>query len=73
MIASERGEVGLPAGMDTRIFETFARGEGSDRTGGSGLGLAIARSFADAMGLGIAACNRPEGGAEFSLRFPAPG
>lgn len=53
-------------------LKTFERIAGSDRKGGAGLGLAIVRGFAEAMGLGIAAENRPEGkGAAFTLSFPA--
>lgn len=62
---------GLPAGQEGRIFETFARLEGSDRTGGTGLGLAIVKGFAEAMGLGVSAANRADGkGAVFTIRFP---
>jgi two-component system, OmpR family, sensor histidine kinase KdpD len=66
---------GLPPGEEHRIFETFARIEGSDRKGGTGLGLAIVRGFSAAMGLSVAAANRtdrPEGdnrGACFSILF----
>ncbi len=52
------------------MFEVFARGEGSDRSGGSGLGLAIVKGFADAMGVSILAANEATGGASFTLRFP---
>jgi two-component system sensor histidine kinase KdpD len=63
---------GLPAGSEARVFETFARLEGSDRTGGSGLGLAIVKGFADAMGLPVRAANRQERkGARLSIFFPA--
>ena len=62
---------GLPPGEENRIFETFARIEGSDRKGGTGLGLAIVKGFAEAMGLGVDAANRPDRqGACFTLRFP---
>jgi two-component system sensor histidine kinase KdpD len=62
---------GLPAGTERRIFETFARIEGSDRKGGSGLGLAIVKGFAEAMGFSVEAANRSDRtGACFSLRFP---
>ena len=62
---------GLPAGEEERVFETFARLEGSDRTGGTGLGLAIVRGFAEAMGLTVSASNRDgEAGAVFTLTFP---
>jgi len=61
---------GLPAGEEARIFETFARIEGSDRKGGTGLGLAIVKGFAEAMGLTITAGNRDDrAGARFSIRF----
>ena len=60
---------GLEPGSEKRVFDTFAQGRGSDRSGGSGLGLAIAKGFAEAMQVGIAARNHPEGGAEFSLSF----
>ncbi|MBL8220959.1 MAG: hypothetical protein JNL62_17130, partial [Bryobacterales bacterium] len=49
------------------IFDTFAQGKGGDRHGGSGLGLAIAKGFSDALGIGIAAANHPEGGAAFII------
>jgi two-component system sensor histidine kinase KdpD len=62
---------GLPAGEENRIFETFARIEGSDRKGGTGLGLAIVRGFCHAMGLTVTASNRTDGkqGACFTIRF----
>jgi two-component system sensor histidine kinase KdpD len=62
---------GLPPGEEARIFETFARLEGSDRKGGTGLGLAIVKGFAEAMGLSVAAATRDEPkGACFMIRFP---
>ncbi|ODU72203.1 MAG: histidine kinase [Novosphingobium sp. SCN 66-18] len=62
---------GIPAGQAQRIFETFARIEGSDRKGGTGLGLAIVKGFAEAMGLGVSASDRADGrGASFAIRFP---
>lgn len=62
---------GLPPGEERRIFETFARIEGSDRKGGSGLGLAIVKGFAEAMGLTVEAANRQDrSGASFVIRFP---
>ena len=64
----DRGE-GLEPGAEPMIFDTFARGKGSDRHGGSGLGLAIAKGFSDALGIGLEAATHPEGGAVFTLRF----
>jgi len=62
---------GLPPGETARLFETFARIEGSDRKGGTGLGLAIVKGFAEAMGLTVAADNRADRpGACFSICFP---
>jgi two-component system, OmpR family, sensor histidine kinase KdpD len=64
---------GLPAGDEARIFETFARIEGSDRKGGTGLGLAIVKGFAEAMGLTVTASNRSDrAGASFTIRIPEP-
>lgn len=61
---------GLPPGAETRIFETFARIEGSDRKGGTGLGLAIVRGFCAAMGLEVTAANRTDTrGAVFAIAF----
>ena len=65
----DRGE-GLDPGTERTIFDTFAQGKGGDRHGGSGLGLAIAKGFSDALGIGIAAANHPDGGAAFTLSFP---
>ena len=53
-----------------RLFETFARGEGSDRTGGSGLGLAIVKGFADAMRVDVRVDSQEDEGATFILAFP---
>ncbi|UZK67000.1 sensor histidine kinase [Sphingomonas sp. M1-B02] len=62
---------GLPPGDEARIFETFARIEGSDRKGGTGLGLAIVKGFAEAMGLSVSASNRDDKpGACFTIRIP---
>lgn len=63
---------GLPPGDEARVFETFARIEGSDRKGGTGLGLAIVQGFAQAMGLAVTAGNRADRqGACFAIRFDA--
>ncbi len=61
---------GIPEGQERRIFETFARIEGSDRKGGTGLGLAIVKGFGEAMGLELTASNRDDGkGASFRITF----
>lgn len=62
---------GIPEGQERRIFDTFARIEGSDRKGGTGLGLAIVKGFAEAMGLEVGATNRRgRSGACFAISFP---
>lgn len=61
---------GIPPGSEQRIFDRFARGESSDRTGGSGLGLAIVKGFAEAMGFSVEAARRQRGGSRFSIRMP---
>ncbi|MGN6358555.1 MAG: DUF4118 domain-containing protein [Novosphingobium sp.] len=61
---------GLPPGEEERIFEMFARLDGSDRKGGTGLGLAIVSGFAKAMGLTVDAANRADKpGACFTVHF----
>ena len=62
---------GIPQGAEQRIFDRFARGETSDRTGGSGLGLAIVKGFAQAMGFSVEAARRQRGGSRFTIRMPA--
>jgi two-component system sensor histidine kinase KdpD len=63
---------GIPAGKEERIFDTFTRIEGSDRSkGGTGLGLAIVKGFAEAMGLGVFATNNvAPAGARFTIHVP---
>jgi len=63
---------GIPPGAEARVFETFTRLEGSDRSqSGTGLGLAIVKAFAEAMGLTVTAANRADPpGACFTIRIP---
>jgi len=49
---------GLPAGMETRVFEKFTRGEKESTKPGVGLGLAICRAIVEAHGGSIGALNR---------------
>jgi two-component system sensor histidine kinase BaeS len=55
-----------------RIFERFHRADPSRSraTGGAGLGLAIARELAELHGGSIAAENRKNGGARFTVALP---
>jgi two-component system sensor histidine kinase KdpD len=66
---SDDGPGVAPAERD-RIFDRFARIEGSDHGDGSGLGLAIVKGFADAMGMAVAVDGAPSGGARFTLAMP---
>ena len=61
---------GFSSSEADRLFQTFARGEGSDRTGGSGLGLAIVKGFADAMRVDVRVKSQEDEGATFTLAFP---
>ncbi|MCO8361633.1 DUF4118 domain-containing protein [Burkholderia cenocepacia] len=66
---------GLPAGMETRIFDKFTRGEKESAPPGIGLGLAICRAIVEAHGGKIGALNRtaPDGhvtGARFWFTLP---
>lgn len=49
-----------------RLFEPFF----STREGGLGLGLSLCETLAQGMGGSLAAANRPDGGAVFTLRLP---
>ena len=53
----------------TRVFDRFYRGAGA-AGGGTGLGLAIAAWIVERHGGQIAAANRPEGGARFTIQMP---
>lgn len=64
---------GIPEQDIGRLFDRFSRTQASrDRsTGGSGLGLAIVKAIVTAHAGEIEAANRPESGAQFTLRLPA--
>ena len=44
----------------------------STKRGGHGIGLALSRQIIQSIGGGLSLTNRPEGGAELRVRFPAP-
>ncbi|MDD4890342.1 MAG: ATP-binding protein [Phycisphaerae bacterium] len=60
--------IGLPAGAEERIFEPFFTTKEAGQ--GTGLGLAICRDIVEKYGGRIAACNRDEGGACFTVTLP---
>jgi two-component system, NtrC family, sensor histidine kinase HydH len=57
---------GLPPELGRQIFDPFI----TSKETGLGLGLSICKQIAEAHGGRIAGKNRPEGGAEFVVRFP---
>jgi two-component system, OmpR family, sensor histidine kinase BaeS len=67
---------GIPPEDLENIFKRFWRGDStrsrSLHHSGSDLGLAITRQLVQLHGGTIAAANRPEGGAVFTIRLPAP-
>jgi two-component system, OmpR family, sensor histidine kinase BaeS len=58
---------GVPDDLVPRVFERFAKGEGSD---GTGLGLAIARDLVEAMGGSIDLTSRDGAGTTVTIRMP---
>lgn len=62
---------GIPPADLTRVFERFYRvDKARSRPGGIGLGLAIVRHLVELHGGRVAAENRPEGGARFTITLP---
>ena len=61
---------GLPAGMETRIFDKFTRGEKESAKPGVGLGLSICRAIVEAHDGKIWANNLPTKGAIFTFSLP---
>jgi two-component system sensor histidine kinase BaeS len=57
---------GIPADRLEQVFDRFVK---AGDTAGTGLGLSIARDLVAAHGGTIAAANRPEGGAVFTIRL----
>jgi two-component system, OmpR family, sensor histidine kinase BaeS len=66
IVVSDTGS-GVPSDLVPRVFERFARGEGSD---GTGLGLAIARDLVEAMGGSIELASRDGAGTTVTIRLP---
>jgi two-component system sensor histidine kinase MprB len=62
---------GIPPEDLPKVFDRFYRAAGARRLPGSGLGLAIVRQVAEAHGASVSAANEPDGGARFTLSFPA--
>jgi two-component system sensor histidine kinase KdpD len=69
IVVSDNGP-GFPGEALTKVFGKFYRVPGT-KAGGTGLGLSIVKGFVEVHGGTIRAGNKPEGGAEFIIRFPA--
>jgi two-component system phosphate regulon sensor histidine kinase PhoR len=63
---------GIPNADLTRVFERFYRVDKSRSRapGGTGIGLAIVKHLVELLGGSVAAANRQDGGAEFTVRLP---
>ncbi len=63
---------GVPAGKEDEIFSKYTRFAKSDQqNAGTGLGLAICRQIMRTLSGSVTVKNHPEGGAVFTLLFPA--
>lgn len=65
---------GIAAEDLPHIFERMYRGDKArttQATGGHGIGLSLAQQIAEANGVTVSAHNHPDGGAVFSITFPA--
>ena len=60
---------GIPAGLQSRLFQKFQRGT-TAHPGGLGLGLSIVHGFVAAQGGEVTAENKPAGGAAFTISLP---
>jgi two-component system phosphate regulon sensor histidine kinase PhoR len=65
---------GIPDEDLGRVFERFYRVDKSRARdpGGTGLGLSIVKHLVELHGGKVAATNRPDGGAQFTVTLPAP-
>ncbi len=60
---------GIPSQLREKVFQRFWRGESSAE--GAGLGLSIVRRIMHALKGTVSVTDAPEGGAQFTLQFPA--
>lgn len=69
---SDEGE-GFPPAFIDAAFDAFTRADAARtrHNGGAGLGLAIVKGVAEAHGGSVVAGNRPGGGAQVTISFPA--
>ena len=69
MSVEDRGP-GVAAGMESKIFSKFVRGEKESNQAGVGLGLAICRAIVEAHGGKIGVAQGAAGGARFAFTLP---
>jgi K+-sensing histidine kinase KdpD len=62
---------GIPEEDRKRLFDKYFRGAAAQMQPGSGVGLSAVQNIAKAHGGKASVANRPEGGAEFTVRLPA--
>jgi signal transduction histidine kinase len=64
--------VGIPAEMQSRVFEAFVQGDGSKtrKFGGIGLGLALAKETVSFLGGNLDLRSEPGSGSTFRVRIP---
>ncbi|GAB4255395.1 sensor histidine kinase [Deferrisoma sp.] len=67
-VVVEDNGIGIPTGMEERVFELFVQGRKG--AGGSGVGLAIVRRIAEAEGGRVFARSEPGRGTRFYLELP---
>jgi signal transduction histidine kinase/CheY-like chemotaxis protein len=65
--------VGIPLAQQSRIFDRFHRGDGTDRTSGAGIGLALVADAVQAHQGKVEVSSEPGRGSTFTVRLPRHG
>jgi signal transduction histidine kinase/FixJ family two-component response regulator len=64
---------GIPVAQQSRIFDRFHRGDGTDRTSGAGIGLALVADAVRAHQGKVEVSSEPGRGSTFTVRLPRHG